>query len=261
MFQPLRPLSGAMVLSLEFFTMTTSPIIELSKNQARRGAAVAAAACVAQAHAAVAGVVVAEGGLAAPVVAVDEGARVGQAHGVRHVLDVVLARRKPTVAPFIRVTWSFSLMTIWPLYVVVPGLPEVIGMVLIDLAVADDGHRVGLGVDRADLAAADGEGDRLGLLAVDTGRGPRRRRGRASSGDLGAGLPVLLGAEVEAVVAEPVALDRRPRLGVTLMAFSTASLSVMPRVKWTETGMPTPTVGAVLGGEVADEGVLRGRAW
>ncbi len=30
MFQPLRPLSGVMVLSGEFWTMTTSPTIELS---------------------------------------------------------------------------------------------------------------------------------------------------------------------------------------------------------------------------------------
>lgn len=30
MFQPLRPLSGAMFLSLEFFTITTSPMIDRS---------------------------------------------------------------------------------------------------------------------------------------------------------------------------------------------------------------------------------------
>ncbi len=34
MFQPLRPLSGWITLSFEFFTTTTSPISELSKNQA-----------------------------------------------------------------------------------------------------------------------------------------------------------------------------------------------------------------------------------
>ncbi len=37
------------------------------------------------------------------------------------------------MSPFIRVTGCFSLITIWPLYVSVPGAPEVIGMVLIFL--------------------------------------------------------------------------------------------------------------------------------
>src|SRR4051794_27471027 len=39
----------------------------------------------------------------------------------------------PTVAPFIRVSLNFSEITIWPLYVVLSGLPAEIGMVLISL--------------------------------------------------------------------------------------------------------------------------------
>src|SRR5215212_5681712 len=62
-----------------------------------RDAAVVAALDVAQTDAAVAGVVVAEG-VAAPVVAVDEGAGGGQADGVRDVLDVVLAAVADRVA-------------------------------------------------------------------------------------------------------------------------------------------------------------------
>src|SRR5262249_33877801 len=81
------------------------------------------------------------------------------------------------------------------------------------LAVAPDDHLVGLGVDGGDLTTADGEAHGLGLLAIDAGAALDTVEGQLH-GDLGAGLPVLLGPEVEAVVAEPVTADLDRRLGL-----------------------------------------------
>ena len=92
MFQPPSPLSGATVRSPECLTVTTSPMSELRKKAARRAVRVAALP-VTQPDAAVADVGLAESALGRPVVAVQEGAAVGQAHRVRHVRDVVLACR------------------------------------------------------------------------------------------------------------------------------------------------------------------------
>src|SRR5262249_183598 len=131
----------------------------------RRHVLVVAAAHIAQADAAVAGVVVAEG-VAAPVVAGDEGAGGGEADAGRDVLDVVLGAAAPGLGGHGRHRELLAHD-----HLAVPGL--VAGLAggdrdgLDDLAVLGDLHRVLLGVHDGDLVAPDGELHRLALLAVD----------------------------------------------------------------------------------------------
>ncbi len=221
-----------------------------------RDGAVVAAAHVAQADAAVAGVVVAEG-VAAPVVAVGEGAGVGEADGVRDVLDVVLA----AVADGLAVHPGDGELLAHD-HLAVPGV--VAGLAggdrdgPDDLAVLGDLHRVLLGVHDGDLVAADGELHGLVLLAVDAVAALDAVQVEVD-GDLGAFLPVLLGAEVQAVVAEPVALDVDGRLGLDADGLlDRVRAGDAPGEAYGERH-PDADRGAVLGGEVADEGVLRGQ--
>src|SRR5690606_19015674 len=171
---------------------------------------VARALGIGQADAAVAGVDAAEDGLRAPVVAVDEGAGGAQTHGVRHVLDVVLA-----LAVVVGETDRRA---------VHPGLLELLGdhhLTLVrlvvgragrdrdgahGLAVLRDLHLLGLGVDVGDLVTADLEADRL-LLDAEDAVGALDPVERQLQGDRGVLPPVLVGTAVHAVGVEPVAGD------------------------------------------------------
>ena len=73
----------------------------------------------------------------------------------------------PTVSEFIRFWRNFSMITLTPQRVVNPGLPVVIGVVLMSLPLMKVCHLVGLRVDLAHHRVADVEGDRARLLAVD----------------------------------------------------------------------------------------------
>ena len=209
MFQPPRPLSGATFLSLLLTTSTTSPTRRPVEEPAGRGVG-AAALHVAQPDAAVADVGRAEG-VRRPVVAVQEGAgrRSGGSRAGRPGCRT--RRRSRRCAPFIRVTSSISVTTIFPLYVVV------LGGARRDRHRGDAARRRGVPpwCARRRRPGRPGCGrpvkeNVLSLQPVDAGRALDVAQPQVD-GDLGAGLPVLLGAEVEPVLAEPVRadLDRR----------------------------------------------------
>ncbi|CAG6395508.1 putative Glycine--tRNA ligase [Actinacidiphila cocklensis] len=180
------------------------------------GARVLAALDVLDADAAVAGVGRAEDGRVAPVVAVDEGARVAQPHGVRHVRDVVLALAVGVGEADRGAVHPGGLVLLLDDHLAVVG-----GVALAaggdrdgvdDLAVADDGHHVGLGVDRGDLRAAHVEADGLVLDAVDAGSALDALEVQVER-DVRAGNPVGLRAQVEPLGVEPVADHLLPAAG------------------------------------------------
>src|SRR5690606_35290176 len=225
-----------------------------------RGVRVVGALGVGQTHAAVAGVGAAEDGLGAPVVAVDEGAGGAQAHGVRHVLDVVLA-----LAVVVGEADGRA---------VHPGLLELLGdhhLALVrlvlgrtggdrdgpdGLAVPRDLHLLGLRVDVGDLVASDLEGDRLLLNAVDA-LGTLDAVELQLQGDRGAALPVVLGTAVHAVGVEPVTGDLLAAVGGDGDALLDIGL-VGDRLVEVDGHRHADTHrGAVVRGEVADEAVGR----
>ncbi|CAM5310447.1 hypothetical protein SGLAM104S_04895 [Streptomyces glaucescens] len=129
-------------------------------------------------------------------------------------------------------------------------------MVLTKFAVPHDLHRELLRVDDGDLLAADGEGDGLVLLAVDAGAALDAVEVEAD-GDLGAGLPVLLGPEVEPVVAEPVARDLDGRSVSDLDGLLDVLGVGDPPGEAERERHSDADGGTVLGGELPDERVLR----
>ncbi len=148
---------------------------------------------------------------------------------------------KPTVAPFMRVTRYFSLITIWPLYVVVDGAPAVIGMVLRTLP-----SRLTVIV----LASASTtltwlrptvNFTVLVCLPYTPGR-PSTPSRFSFSVTLVPAAQYFSGRKSRRSLPNQWPSTGTDGSAVTLIAFSTSSGSVMPRLKRSETGMPTPTV-------------------
>src|SRR5690606_27577348 len=220
------------------------------EEPARRGVR-AAALDVAQPDAAVADVGGAEDVRVGPVVAVQEGARLGQPDGVRHVGDVVLAAEADGAAVHAgdlehlgddhRAVVGGGLRR--------PGGHRDRGE---QVAVPPHLHGVPGGVDPGDLAAADGEGERPLLEAVDAG-GALDVAQAEFDGDAGAGLPVVLGAEVEPGAAEPVRADVDGGAGGDADgAFHGGAVGDLP-VELQGDDHAGADGGAVLRGHVADE--------
>ncbi len=148
---------------------------------------------------------------------------------------------KPTVSPFIRVTSCFSLITIWPLYVGLEGLPEVIGMVLTTLPSR-------LTVISLELASTVDTWERPTVnftVRVWVPYTPGRPSTPLKSKDSVTFVP---GAQYFSGRKSSRSLPNQcPLIGtngsaVTLTPDSMAFGSVMPRLNVSETGMPTPTV-------------------
>src|SRR5690606_27050901 len=106
--------------------------------------------------------------------------------------------------------------------------------------------------DHGDLAAADGEGEGAVLQAVDAG-GRLDVPQAQLDGHLGAGLPVVPGAEVEPRGAEPVRADLDGRDGADPYGAFHGGAVPDGAVELQGDDHPGADRGAVVGGDIADE--------